>query len=139
MANLYLKLHILFPGFSLIVVYVVAMMGRANRLENRVYLALSGGLIVPMAIAASFGFCFSLNYHYGPIHPILPFLLLGIGVDDMFIIVQALDDLSPAEKQLSVPERVGRALKHAGTSVTVTSLTNIVAFAVGANTVSNYH
>ncbi|XP_059490880.1 patched domain-containing protein 3-like [Neocloeon triangulifer] len=128
------NLTVLFSGFSLIVVYVVAMMGRANRLENRVYLALSGGLTVPMAIAASFGFCFSLNYHYGPIHPILPFLLLGVGVDDMFIIVQALDDLTPAEKELSVPERVGRALRHAGSSVTVTSLTNIVAFAVGANT-----
>ncbi|CAB3369749.1 Hypothetical predicted protein [Cloeon dipterum] len=128
------NLTVLFSGFSLIVVYVVAMMGRANRLENRVYLALSGGLTVPMAIAASFGFCFSLKYFYGPIHPILPFLLLGVGVDDMFIIVQALDDLTPAEKELSVPERVGRALRHAGTSVTVTSLTNIVAFAVGANT-----
>ena len=60
----------------------------------------------------------------------------GIGVDDMFVIIQALEQLSPAEKALPVPERVAAALKHAGVSITVTSLTDILAFGVGATTVS---
>lgn len=37
---------------------------------------------------------------------------------------------------MSVPERLGRALRQAGVSITVTSLTDIVAFAIGTSTVS---
>jgi len=36
---------------------------------------------------------------------------------------------------LSSRERIGYALKHAGVSITVTSLTDILAFGVGAVTV----
>ena len=63
-------------------------------------------------------------------------LCAGIGVDDMFVIVQALECLDSSEKALPIPERIATALKHAGVSITVTSLTDILAFGVGATTVS---
>lgn len=59
----------------------------------------------------------------------------GIGVDDMFVIIGALNNLTPDEREMEIPEKVGRILRHAGVSVTVTSLTDIVAFAIGASTV----
>ena len=36
---------------------------------------------------------------------------------------------------LPLPERMGMAMKHAGVSVTVTSVTDILAFGIGACTV----
>jgi Niemann-Pick C1 protein len=42
----------------------------------------------------------------------------------------------PLNAGLSVADRMGIALKHAGVSVTVTSLTDVFAFGVGAVTVS---
>lgn len=84
---------------------------------------------------ASYGLCFYLGVFYGPVHPIIPFLMLGIGVDDMFVIIQALDNLSAEEKLMPIPERMARALKYAGVSITVTSVTDIAAFAIGATTV----
>jgi hypothetical protein len=42
----------------------------------------------------------------------------------------------PLNAGLSLPDRMGIALKHAGVSVTVTSLTDVFAFSVGAVTVS---
>ena len=56
----------------------------------------------------------------------------------MFVIVQSLDNLEvrPGE---NIEERVSRALKHAGVSVTVTSVTDVFAFAVGAVTVQFVH
>ena len=60
----------------------------------------------------------------------------GIGVDDTFVICQNLDQLPDHMDDFSVKERISHALKRAGVSITVTSLTDIVAFGVGAVTVS---
>jgi Niemann-Pick C1 protein len=46
--------------------------------------------VIGLALAASFGLCFYMQIFYADMHPIIPFLLLGIGVDDMFVIVQVL-------------------------------------------------
>lgn len=56
----------------------------------------------------------------------------------MFVIVESLRQLTPKERQLSVEERIGLTLKHAGVSITVTSVTDIVAFGIGGSTVSRY-
>ena len=62
----------------------------------------------------------------------------GIGIDDMFVIVQCLvnQKTSQSGNLPPVPEMIGAALKHAGVSITVTSVTDVLAFSVGAVTVS---
>jgi len=52
----------------------------------------------------------------------MPIIFAGLGVDDLPLIEQS-----------------GSALKHAGVSITVTSITDIMAFGIGATTVSNSH
>ena len=64
--------------------------------------------------------------------------LLGIGVDDMFIIIQALETLDDEQKRDPIHIKVGHVLKRAGVSITVTSLTDVAAFAIGATTVQPY-
>ena len=61
----------------------------------------------------------------------------GIGIDDMFVIVQCWTNMKrdPLNQGLSIADKMGLALKHAGVSVTVTSLTDVFAFGVGAVTV----
>ena len=61
----------------------------------------------------------------------------GIGIDDMFVISQCWTNMAkdPLNAGLSLPDKMGIALKHAGVSVTVTSLTDVFAFGVGAVTV----
>ena len=55
----------------------------------------------------------------------------------MFVIVQALENLSDEEKKKPVHERIGLTMKKAGVAITVTSLTDLLAFASGAVTVSD--
>ena len=50
--------------------------------------------------------------------------------------MQAWNRLSASERKLPLEQQAGHALKHAGVSITVTSITDIVAFGIGATTVS---
>ena len=55
----------------------------------------------------------------------------------MFVIVQCMANLKsdPDYSKWSLDTKLGMALRHAGVSITVTSATDVVAFAVGAVTV----
>ncbi|XP_042241717.1 patched domain-containing protein 3-like [Homarus americanus] len=110
-------------GFVVMFIYVVTMIGKFNMVEQRPVLSLLGLSCVGMAVGVSCGVCSAVNIPY------------GLGIDDMFVIMQAWNNLSPQEQKLELDERVGCALKHAGASITVTSVTDFVAFAVGSTTV----
>jgi hypothetical protein len=61
---------------------------------------------------------------------------IGIGIDDMFVIVQCWYNLKEEEvlgKDLA--EKIGLTMKHAGVAITVTSVTDVFAFGIGAVTV----
>jgi len=62
------------------------------------------------------------------IHGVLPFLLIGIGVDDMFVISSAIDQTNPRH---STVERMRKGMMHAGSSITITTFTNAMAFFFG--------
>lgn len=125
---------ILFCGLSLIAIYVTVMIGRFNVIQQRVYLSLMGVSVVGQALLSSYGVCSYMGLVSSPVHSILPFLLLGIGVDDMFVIMQSLENLPEAERNQKIHIRIANALRKSGSSITVTSLTNIAAFATGIAT-----
>lgn len=122
-------------GFLVVFIYVQVMLGKFNMVEQRPILSLMGLMCVGMSIFVSYGICSLFGVPFGPVNNVLPFLLLGLGIDDMFVIMQAWNNLTPREKTLPVTERIGCALKHAGVSITVTSLTDFAAFAIGSSTV----
>ena len=102
--------------------------------------ALSGAVIVlvGMATVAGFGVASLAGLLYGPVHSVLPFLILGIGVDDVFVICNAFDReregvARASEDDKGIQDRAARALKRAGASITVTSLTDIVAFGISSS------
>ncbi|XP_043207337.1 protein patched homolog 3-like [Amphibalanus amphitrite] len=122
-------------GYVVMFIYIQLMLGRCNMVEHRTYLSIIGVASVGLAVVISLGLCSALGVFFGPVHNILPLLLLGLGVDDMFVVLQCWETLPAADRHRPLPERVGRALQHAGVSITVTSLTDFVAFGIGASTV----
>lgn len=118
-------------GMVAMSVFVNGTLGRRNLVQQRPVLAVLGLLSVFQAIVVSYGLCSLLGVPYCPVNSILPILLLGLGVDDMFVIMAAWE----AEGGKDLPQRAGRAMRHAGVAITVTSLTDVTAFAVGATTV----
>ena len=65
-----------------------------------------GGLVsAALAILAGFGFCCYAGVEFISLNMAAPFLLLGIGIDDTFVMLSA---WSRSSVHASVPERMGR-------------------------------
>jgi len=123
-------------GYLIMFIYTILMLGRLNTLELRLFLTISGLASIGMGIVLSVGLSSLLGFPYTPMHAVLPFICLGIGIDDMFIISQCWSNLERNEdySQLSTADKMSLTMRHAGVAVTVTSLTDVFAFGVGAVT-----
>ena len=71
----------------------MATLGKLNSVEQRVCLSLLGILAIALGTATSYGLCQLLGIPSTKMNSILPFMLLGIGIDDMFVIVQGLRNI----------------------------------------------
>jgi len=122
-------------GYGLMFVYTVVMLGRLNWLECRLWLAVAGITSILLGLLVALGLASAMSLPYTPMHAILPFLCLGIGIDDMFVIMQCLNNIKAKGKlEQGVTQMIGATLRHAGVSLTVTSVTDVAAFAIGAVT-----
>jgi predicted RND superfamily exporter protein len=128
--------YLMAGGYLVMFAYTIFMLGKLNTLEVRLFLSVSGLVSIFMGLGISLSLSSLLGYPYTPMHAALPFLCLGIGIDDMFVIVQCWTNMKrdTTNLGLSIPDKMAIALKHAGVSVTVTSLTDVFAFGVGAVT-----
>lgn len=104
---------------------------------SQYWLTSVGLMCVGSAFIIAVGICSLIGIPYGPVHTSLPFLLLGLGVDDIFVFMTSWRQINANEQNLHKPvsEKIGLALGHAGSAITVTSLTDMVAFLIGATTV----
>jgi len=118
-------------AFMIMIVYLVLNLGGlCHKVKSRALLAFACVISIVLAGAAGFGLSMWLQFIYTPVHSVLPFVILGIGVDDSFVIMNALDRTDASKP---VPERIAQALSHAGASIMVTSLTDFVAFAISVS------
>ncbi|XP_068233712.1 patched-related protein 9-like, partial [Palaemon carinicauda] len=111
-------------GWMVLILYVLVTLGCPGP-------AIVGLVCIAAAIAATFGLCSIVGVPYGPINSVLPVLLVALGVDDMYVIVAS---WKAAGNKDSLQSRARDALRHAGVAITVTSLTDAVAFLIGATT-----
>jgi len=118
-------------AFMIMIVYLVLNLGGlCHKVKSRALLAFACILSIVLAGATGYGLSMWLQFMYTPVHSVLPFVILGIGVDDSFVIINALDRTDPSKP---IPERIAQAMSHAGASIMVTSLTDFVAFAISVS------
>ncbi|XP_075219371.1 patched domain-containing protein 3-like [Lycorma delicatula] len=122
-------------GVFLMFLYVLFVLSKCSWLHIKIIPASGGLACVGLAFISACGICSALGISYGPVHTSLPFLLMGIGVDDMFVIMACKNNLSNEEKKHSLPTQIGLALRRAGVSICITSFTDIVATSIGGTTV----
>lgn len=76
---------------TLVAVYCILFMGSFSPIHFRSAAAGITLLCVGLSFAGSSGLAYYLGGKSAGIHQILPFLLIGIGADDMFVISSAID------------------------------------------------
>ena len=121
-------ISLVIDGILFSIAYMLLIIGPFSPIHCRLTIALAGLLSIGVAILAGSGLAYSLGWKEDLMHPLLPLLMLGIGIDDLFVICNAIDQTS---LYLPAKERMMIAMRHAGPSITITSLTNSLAFLTG--------
>lgn len=118
-------------SYVLMFIYVGLALGYfPSFVHNRFLLGLSGISVVLMSLAIAIGITLYMDIPLSLISSeVVPFLILAIGVDNMFIIVRAEQEVSSRVKQ--VEERVALAMKEVGPSIFTAAFCESLAFLVG--------
>ncbi|KAF7638648.1 SSD domain-containing protein [Meloidogyne graminicola] len=91
-------------------------------------LAIIGVLMITFASISGLGVATALGIHFNAATTqIVPFLTLGLGIDDMFLLLHNYNDVIEAVKE----KEVAVLLKETGMSILITSINNILAFITG--------
>jgi patched 1 protein len=115
-------------GYIGMMAFAIIALSRVDLLESRLSVGVLGVCMVILSVASSLGII-AMLIKFNPLHSqVLPFLALGLGVDDMFVLAMAFQ----FRKKLTVPEMTAEALQEAGASITLTSVVNAIAFAIGS-------
>ncbi len=123
--------YIMAMAMGAMIVYVCVALGAPpwEPVRSKCTLALS----IMASVGMSLGVAFGLTAYFGVPFTIMSFLaifiILGVGIDDMFILFDAFQRTDPAHP---LDERLGEALEAIGCSITLTSLTDGLAFCVGS-------
>eukprot|EP01065_Artemidia_motanka_P020387 TRINITY_DN243_c0_g1_i1.p1 TRINITY_DN243_c0_g1~~TRINITY_DN243_c0_g1_i1.p1 ORF type:complete len:919 (+),score=291.71 TRINITY_DN243_c0_g1_i1:48-2804(+) len=124
-------------GVVLTIIFCCIVLGDKRSLRSHITVAGAGVLSVGMATVSAYGLALGFGVKYNPVVTVLVLVLLGIGVDDTFVIydgwLQAEFD-EDGKKRTDMKERLVHAMHEAGPSITTTSLTDMIAFGAGAAT-----
>ncbi|KAI1891349.1 hypothetical protein AGOR_G00142890 [Albula goreensis] len=104
---------------------------RLDCVRNKVWVATFGVLSAGLAVLSSFGMMLYIGVPFVMTVANSPFLILGIGVDDMFILISCWQQTNIHHK---VEDRLADTYKEAAISITITTLTDVLAFYIGLMT-----
>ncbi|KAK3087273.1 hypothetical protein FSP39_003937, partial [Pinctada imbricata] len=129
-------------SYLIMFLYISIMLGSFRDLfdislvfvDSKIVLGLAGVIIVLLSVSASLGV-----YSYMGVAAtliiieVVPFLVLAVGVDNIFILVQTYQREKPLPNE-TVEEKVGRIVGKVGPSMLLSSSSESIAFFLGALT-----
>lgn len=112
---------------------VVPGFGKNTLVKSKFSLGLFGIFVVLLSVSASVGFFSMLGVKATLIiAEVIPFLVLAVGVDNIFLLTHELENVNASHPNDSVEERVSRAVGHIGPSILLSALCETLTFALGA-------
>ncbi|XP_063777758.1 patched domain-containing protein 3-like [Pseudophryne corroboree] len=113
------------------IVFSIISCVRLDCVRNKFWVAGFGVLSSGLAVLSSFGLLLMCGVPFVITVATAPFLILGIGVDDMFIMISSWQQTKVKSK---VEERMAETYTEAAVSITITTLTDVLALYIGIMT-----
>ncbi|EPQ03374.1 Patched domain-containing protein 3 [Myotis brandtii] len=104
---------------------------RCDCVRNKMFVAVFGVISTAFAVLSGFGLMLFIGVPFVTIIKNAPFLVLGVGVDDMFIMISGWQKTKLVN---SIRHRLSRTYSKVAVSITITTVTNILAFYTGIMT-----
>ena len=117
---------------AVMITYVMVASGSKPPVQSRMLLASTIMVTVGFSLGAGFGLCGYFGIGFNQMSQMCFFILFGVGVDDMFIILEKFNQWDPRQEHDPRTSRIEAALREAGPSITLTTITDVAAFALGA-------
>ncbi|XP_066483688.1 patched domain-containing protein 3-like [Tiliqua scincoides] len=117
----------LFPVICFLTFLSIISCARQDCVRSKVWVAVFGVFSSGLSVLSSFGLLFFCGVPFFFTTAVTPFLVLGLGIDNMFILVSCWQWTKVKD---SVKDRMADTYAEAGMSVTINNITNIFTFLV---------
>ncbi|XP_007420835.1 patched domain-containing protein 3 [Python bivittatus] len=115
-------------AYLLTILFSIISCTRLDCVRTKLWVAIFGVLSAGLSVLSSFGLLLIYGVPFVITAANSPFLILGVGVDDMFILVSCWQHTKVKD---SVKDRMANTYSEAAVSVTITTLTDVLAFYIG--------
>ncbi|XP_034743167.1 patched domain-containing protein 3 [Etheostoma cragini] len=120
--------HLFSITYAIAITFSIISCWRLDNVRTKVWVASCGVLSTGLAVLSGFGVLLLLDQPFVMTVASCPFMILGIGLDDMFIMISCWQRTRVLD---SVPARLADTYKDAAVSISITSLTNALALLLG--------
>ncbi|XP_029444501.1 patched domain-containing protein 3-like isoform X1 [Rhinatrema bivittatum] len=117
--------------YFLIITFSIVSCIRLDSVRNKIWVATFGVISSGLAVLTSFGLMMFCGVPFVVTVANAPFLILGVGVDDMFIMISCWQQ---TKVKSTVKDRMADTYAEAAVSITITTLTTVLAFYIGIMT-----
>ncbi|XP_033960716.1 patched domain-containing protein 3-like [Pseudochaenichthys georgianus] len=123
-------IHLFSITYAIAITFSIISCWRLDNVRTKVWVAACGVFSTGLAVLSGFGLLLLLDQPFVMTVASCPFMILGIGLDDMFIMISCWQRTSVLD---SVPERLAYTYKDATVSITITTLTDALALFLGCS------
>ena len=118
-------------AFLVMMGYIAIILGSCkDRVRSQSLVGLGAVTAIVLSMLAGYGISFLFGVPLTNVALVLPFVLVGIGLDDTFILTGEYSLTNPND---SYYDRFGAMIVKGGAAITVTTTTNVLAFALGSS------
>ncbi|KAM3605106.1 uncharacterized protein V6R79_020865 [Siganus canaliculatus] len=114
--------------YAIAITFSVLSCSRLDNVRTKVWVASCGVLSAGLAVLSGFGSLLLLDQPFVMTAASCPFMILGIGLDDMFIMISCWQRTRVLD---SVPVRLADTYREAAVSISITTLTDALALFLG--------
>ncbi|XP_023235016.1 patched domain-containing protein 3-like [Centruroides sculpturatus] len=122
--------HIIIGGAFMITFACVICLTK-DWVTSKPLIGVSGCISSSFAVVTAFGLLLLCGMKYTEANLIVPFIVVGIGLDDSFVLLAAWRKTNPKD---SVEKRMSETYSEATISITITSLTNVACSLIAITT-----